>query len=395
MTKSGVDELRSQIFFLLFTVFIILLAAGCAETPTNVGVNLLPKNDFLQLDTTIVTSTRSYNGSIIPTTSVAPRILVGSVNGLQCWGLYRFAILPDSVKTYPIVSAELDLRTVYHFGDSLAPFSMAVHRILMNWVTDSLTIDSLKAAGFYSTTQSGVWNPSSIGDTSTITIPLDTNMIRSWGTVSDTVYNNYGVLLRPTNNGVVKGFGSFNISDVTLSPKLLLRFRDSAGNIDTLIVSTGSNRFVTTGINTSWPTDPTHLWVMNGGAERGYIEFDVHKIPLHAAIHKATLELTLDARSSQFNYFTADSVYAYFVDTSGTTLTYISGIGTPVQNGTAKVYQFPVGQFVQRWVRGASLQRIAIAGYDEYFALDVFSFYGAQSTQALKPKLTVIYSLLQ
>ena len=395
MTKSGVDELRSQIIFLFLTVIVILLAAGCAETPTNVGVNLLPKNDFLQLDTTIVTATRSYNGSIIPTTSVAPRILVGNVNGLQCWGLYRFSILPDSVKSYPMVSAELDLRTVYHFGDSLAPFSMAVHQILMNWVTDSLTIDSLKAAGFYSTTQSGVWNPSPIGDTSTITIPLDTNMIRSWGTLSDTVYNNYGVLLRPTNSGVVKGFGSFNISDVTLSPMLLLRFRDSAGNIDTLIVNTGSNRFVTTGINASWSSDPTHLWVMNGGAERGYVEFDVSKIPLHAAIHKAVLELTLDSRSSQFNYFTADSAYAYFVDTSGTTLTYISGIGTPVQNGTARVYQFPVGQFVQRWVRGASLQRIAIGGYDEYFALDLFSFYGAQSTPGLKPKLTVIYSILQ
>jgi hypothetical protein len=295
----------------------------------------------------------------------------------------------------PIVSAELDLRTVYHFGDSLAPFSMSVHQILLEWGTDSLTIDSLKAAGFYKTVPSGVWNPSSIGDTSTLTIPLDTSMIRSWGTYSDTVIHNFGVLLRPTNNGVVKGFGSFTISEVAFGPRLLLRFKDVAGKIDTLIITTGTHRFVTTGMNTAWAADSTHLWVQNGGANRGYVEFDVSSIPLHAAIHKAVLELTLDAQRSQFNYFTADSAFVYFTGDDGTTLTYIVDVGSPVQVGTSKVYQFPVGQFVQRWVRGAVLKRVAIAGFDETFALDLFSFYGAQSNKAVRPKLTIIYSVLQ
>jgi hypothetical protein len=71
------------------------------------------------------------------------------------------------------------------------------------------------------------------------------------------------------------------------------------------------------------------------------------------------------------------------------------GIGEPVQNGTSRVYRFPVGDFVQRWVRGATLNRIAIAGFDEDMALDVFSFYGIQPVEALKPKLTIIYSVLQ
>jgi len=107
------------------------------------------------------------------------------------------------------------------------------------------------------------------------------------------------------------------------------------------------------------------------------------------------LELTLDAQRSKFNYFTADSAYVYFTGDDGTTLSYIAGTGTPVQVGTSKVYQFPVGAFVQRWVRGSVLKRMAIAGFDENFALDLFSFYGAQSTKAVKPKLTIIYSILQ
>ena len=376
---------------MLFVLFI----AGCAETPTTVGAKLLPNGDLLRLDTIVVSATRSYNGTVLPATSISPRVLVGNVDNIQCWGIYRFSLLPDSIKSIPIVSAELDLRTIYHFGDSLAPFSMTVHQILMNWATDSLTIDSLKAPGFYRSSPSGVWNSGSIGDTSRLTIPLDTTMIRSWGTLNDTTLNNFGVLLRPTNNGVVKGFGSFMVSDPALGPKLLLRLRNAAGTIDTLSLTVGGQRYVTTGLNSAWASDSTHLWVQNGVANRGYVEFDVSAIPLHAAVHKATLELTLDAQRSKFNYFTADSAYVYFTGDDGSTLSYIVGIGTPAQVGTSKVYQFPVGAFVQRWVRGSVLKRMAIAGFDENFALDLFSFHGAQSTKAVKPKLTIIYSILQ
>ena len=251
--------MRSHLISSFFTILFVLFIAGCAETPTTVGARLLPNDDFLRLDTTVVSATRSYNGTVLPATSISPRVLVGNVDNIQCWGIYRFSLLPDSIKTIPIVSAELDLRTIYHFGDSLAPFSMTVHQILMNWATDSLTIDSLRAPGFYRTSPSGVWSPSSIGDTSTLSIPLDTTMIRSWGTVSDTTLNNFGVLLRPTNNGVVKGFGSFVISNPEFGPKLLLRLRNAAGTIDTLSLTVGGHRYVTTGLNSAWASDSTHL----------------------------------------------------------------------------------------------------------------------------------------
>lgn len=395
MIKSGVEELRSHIAISLLAVLVLLFLAGCTETPTTVGAKLLPQDDFLHLDTSVVSCTRSFSGPVIIATSSAPRVLVGNVDNLQCWGLYRFALLPDSIKTLPIVSAELNLRTIYHFGDSLAPFSMSVHKILVSWASDSLTIDTLRAAGFYNTASSGVWNSSSIADTSSLSIPLDTAMIRSWGTYGDSVISNFGVLLRPTNSRVVKGFGSFTTSEASFGPQLLLRFRDAAGKIDTLKVITGTHRTVTTGVNSTWASDSTHLWVQNGGANRGYVEFDVSNLPAHAAIHKATLELTLDATRSKFNYFTADSVFAFFTGDDGSTLSYIAEIGSPVQAGASKIYQFPVGSFVQRWVRGAKVKRIAIAGYDESFALDLFSFYGAQSTKAIKPKLTIVYSILQ
>lgn len=374
---------------------LLLLVAGCAEDPNPVGIGLLPGDDFLHLDTTAVTATRSFSQPAIPATSVSRRVLVGATNGIECWGILRFSFLPDSIRYMPIVSAQLNLRTDYHFGDSLAPFSLAVHQILQNWGSDSLTIDSLKAPGFYSTTVSGSGNFGSVGDTATITIPIDTTMIRSWGTISDTTISNFGVVLRPTNSRVVKGFISFASADPSLRPQLLLRFLETNGKIDTLLVSLGIHRFVTTGLNPTWPSDSSHIYVMNGAAYRGYVEFDVGNLPPHAAVHKATLELTLDSRQSQFNIFTSDSAYAIFIGDDGTPLTYINVVGEPVQIGSARIYRFPVGSFVQRWIRGALQRRIAITGYTELSTLDLFSFYGAIADRALKPKLTIVYSLIQ
>ena len=147
---------------------------------------------------------------------------------------------------------------------------------------------------------------------------------------------------------------------------------------DTLIVNTGSNRFVATGPAPNWPSDSTHIYVQNGFAYRGAVDFDVSSLPLHAAIHKATLQLTFDPNRSKSNYFTTDSLRAYFVGDDGTTLTYLESISEVSQVGTAKLYQIPV-----------------IAGFDEWSALDLFSLYGAASDKSLKPKMTIYYSLIQ
>lgn len=394
--NSGVRSLRvlKSLSPLLFAI-VLLLLAGCAKEPTPVGANLLPGGDYLRLDTSSFRSARSYSRSNITQTATSPRVLVGTLDNLQSWGLYRFTYLPDSIKSMRFVSAELNLRTIYHFGDSLAPFSFTVHQIMQNWISDSLTIDSLKAPGFYKQPPCGSYSTAALGDTISISVSLDTTAIRAWGTSSDSVEANFGLLLKPTNSRVVKGFGSFTISDPAMIPQLLLRLRDVAGNIDTLRVTMGTHRFVTTGPNPLWSSDSTHLYVMNGTSSRGYVEFDVSNLPAHAAVHKAILELTPDTRLSQTNHFTVDSLEAFFTGDDGETIIFTSSSGGPVQVGGSRVYQFSIGQFVQRWLRGAKVHRVAIAGYTESAALDLFAFHGKSTDTALRPKLIVIYSLLQ
>lgn len=373
----------------------LILLAGCAKEPTPVGARLLPSGDLIRLDTATFTSVRCYSQSNITQTATSPRVLVGTIDNLQSWGLYRFSYLPDSIASKRFVSAELNLRTIYHFGDSLAPFSFTVHQILQNWISDSLTIDSLKAPGFYKQTPCGTYSAAILGDTISISVPLDTAAIRAWGTSSDSVITNFGLLLKPTNSRVVKGFGSFLISNPAMIPKLLLRVLNSAGNVDTLTITLGTHRFVTTGPNPLWPSDSTHLYVMNGTSSRGYVEFDVSSLPAHAAIHKAVLELTPDTRLTQTNSFTVDSLETFFIGDDGKTLAYTSSSGGPVQVGTSRVYRISIGMYVQQWLRGAKQRRVAIAGYMEAAALDLFAFHGTSTNAAYRPKLTVIYSLIQ
>jgi hypothetical protein len=382
---------------LLFAILALLAATliRCSEDPNPVGARLLPGSDLLSLDTVSLSATESYSQIGIPS-GAASRLLVGSTPEVESWAVVSFSAIPDSIVFFPMVSAEINLRTVYHFGsDSLAPFSVAVHKVLMQWGADSLTIDSVNAPGFYDPTSYSSLDTSFAGDTATISIPIDTAIVRSWGTISDTSATNYGLLIRPTNTGLIKGFATFLASDQTQLPELLMRFKDAAGNIDTAIVITGSSRSVAKVKDASWASDSVRLYVRNGVAYRGIVGFDISSIPPHAAIHKATLQLTLDPSSSEFNLYTVDSTLTMFIGDDGSIVNTIVDLGEPQQVGDQRVHQSSIGEIVQRWVRASTQHKVAISGYDEPDAADLFVFYGAAAPPALKPKLTVIYSIVQ
>jgi hypothetical protein len=387
-------NMRLAIALCLFAVTLGYI--GCSEDPNPVGAGLLPGADLLKIDTVSTLAIRSYSQPAIPAASTT-RLLVGKVDDLESWGVLRFFVLPDSIRYMNILSAEVILRSEYHYGDSLAPFSLTAHKVLRAWGTDSLTIDSLKAAGFYDPSPMSSLTLPFVGDTASISIPIDTTVIRSWGTISDTTFQNFGLLLQPTNSGVVKGFAMFEASDESHRPNLLMRFlRTESGKIDTVTVNIGISRFGARIGNTSWSSDSTRIYVRSGVSYRGMLEFDVSSLPPHAAIHKAVLELTLDRTQSGFNAYTVDSTLAVYVTDDGVAVSTIIGLSEPADVGDGlRVHRFPVGQFVQRWVRATTQRRIAIAGYAEQDALDLFVFHGAAALQALRPKLTIVYSLIQ
>ncbi|MBI3585756.1 MAG: DNRLRE domain-containing protein [Ignavibacteriales bacterium] len=374
---------------IVLILIIVLFLSSCSEDPNPVGLGLLPRSDYIKIDTTTFFATQSYSQSSHPVAS--NRLLIGNYKDLESWAIFRFVAIPDTLQGKTLVSAHLKLRANYHFGDSLASFSVAAHQVYSTW-GDSLSLDSIKAPNFYNTSPMSQSSVTAIGDTDFFNIAIDTNLVRKWIT---TGADSAGVVLRPTNSNVIKGFGSGNNADPVQWPKLVLRvLRSGSTAVDTVILTGSITRFAAGIANTSWAKDSAQIYARNGISYRGTVKFDVSSLPRHAAIHKAMLEVTLNRSLSQWNSFTADSLYAYFI-AKGVTLnaSYILSERSDI-NGFHR-YNFQVGPFVQQWVRSTEDQSIAIGGYGEINTIDVFALYGSAAAAGLKPKLTVIYSIVR
>ncbi len=375
---------------MLFGVVIVGLQA-CIEEPNPVGSRILPGSDLLRIDTVTVYAVNSSTQHVVPNSNLPARLLVGKAGDYEAWAVIRFSSLPDSLVLVNVLGAEMKLRVLYHFGDSLAPFSMDVHRILKGWGTDSLTIDSLQAPGFYQSSPLTMLNTGAIDDSTVVTVPMDTSIVRSWlNTPLDTVATNFGVLLKPTNTGVIKGFATSINSTFSYRPELVVRYtRQGTTRQDTVRLRGTTEAFVAFTKNTSWLSDSSRIYVRNGLAYRGLIDFNISALPFGSSIHKAVMQVTLDPAASRFNSLTRDSLYAYFVTEEGV-YSLISSLSEPALIDGRKVYQFQITTSVQIWSRSNNPRRIAIAGYTENYSLDSFVLYGASS--ALKPKLSITYS---
>lgn len=370
-------------------LLIVLFLSSCSEDPNPVGLGLLPQSDYIKIDTATFFATQSYSQRSLPTLS--NRLLIGKYKDIESWGILRFVAIPDTLQSKTLVSAHLKLRANYHFGDSLAPFSVAAHQVYSTW-GDSLSLDSIKAANFYNASAMSQASVTALGDTDFFYVAIDTNLVRKWIT---TGWDSAGVVLRPTNSNVIKGFGLGNNTDQVQWPKLMLRvLRSGSSTVDTVIL-TGSIAKFAAGIgNTAWVNDSAQVYVHNGISYRGTVKFNVASLPRHAAIHKAVLEVTLKRSLSQWNSFTSDSLYAYFI-AQGVILDASSILSESSDINGFHRYTFQVGSFVQQWVRSTDDQGIAIGGYSETNTIDVFALYGSAAAAGLKPKLTVIYSIVR
>ena len=117
---------------------------------------------------------------------------------------------------------------------------MNIYRGMSNlFATDSLTYDSLNLNSvnsvhgvYYNSTPLSVQTFIPVGDTQSVTINiLDTAMIREWfSTNTDSTDLNDGLVIRPTNSNIIKGFYSFYASDTSLTPTLYVTYIDTNGN---------------------------------------------------------------------------------------------------------------------------------------------------------------------
>ncbi len=391
MTTRSISSLSFAA--LLTTAF--LAVSGCVEEPSPVGSRLIPDSDLLRIDTASTRSVGSSNSVRIPGPSPI-RWIVGQANGVETWGLVRFLALPDTFRNVTILGAELRVRVNYHIGEPSGTWSVDIHRILQHWGVDSLTIDSVKAAGFYELAPRSSFSASAIADTADVLLPLNINLVHRWLDPGiDTTFQNHGILLRPTNGTAAKGFVKGNAEELLQRPLLIVRYQKSgAAQPDTARLGGTVEAFVAELKSQTWKSDTSRLFIQSGVATRSIVDFSIDNVPAKASIHRAILELTLDAASSRINTYSTDSLQAYYISNDGT-FERLLALGEPETQAGLKVYRFNLSSLVQLWFRSNEARRVAIGGRTEASSLDRFVLYGSAAPESLRPKLIITYSPVQ
>ena len=387
----------------------LFLVNGCNDTPNSIGKGTQPPEDdgVIHIDTMYATA-HSTVPNLIFTTSI-DRFMLGKYKTYQAWACLKFYSWPDSMVGAKITSATIQLKGVYHFGDSLAPLSFNAYRAMSNlFLSDSLTYDSLN--GNIVNSAHGVhYNASPlplqtyipIGDTESVTIQiLDTTMLREWfSTNTDTTDLNDGLVLRPTNSSSIRGFYSFNASDTAYLPTLYVTYEDSNGNTLSYSHKIGRSEYVSTVDQASLISDTKFIYIQNGISYRGLVSFDSIPTPWPVSIHRAVLQVTLNASQSsvQLAPFFHDSLYALSVGVNEKSDGMAFALSQQSNDSSGHLmYSFETGgkgEIAARMLSKASVQKILLSGFSESGSFDLHTLYGAFSGIKLKPRLIITYSV--
>ena len=395
------------IFFFGIASMLFLLTC-CNDTPNSVGKAVLNNGDkgIVVVDTFYAT-----DHSSVPTllfTTSTDRFMLGRYKTYQAWTCLKFYSWPDSLVGVKITSATIQLKSVSHFGDSLASLSMNVYRGMSNlFATDSLTYDSLNLNSvnsvhgvYYTSTPLSIQTFIPVGDTESISIKiLDTTMLREWfSTNTDTVDFNDGLVLRPTNSNVIRGFYSFNESDTSYQPTLFVDYIDTSGNTQSYSHKIGISKYVSTVDQASLITDKNLMYVQNGISYRGLVSFDsISKISDQwpVSVYRAVLQVTLNSSQSSgpLNPFVHDTMYALSVGTNGIS----DGISyalsqRSIDSSGRPLYSFDVRTIAIRWLANSSIRKVTLSGYAESSSFDLHAVYGSLSDKKLKPRIIITYS---
>jgi hypothetical protein len=386
--------IKKIIFLLLLSTFILFQA--CSETPTDAGAGLVEQDkiDLLELNTAVegVPVTASSRKRTI-TLGTASNLLVGKRLNVEAGILIRFNfILPDTVKqqilngTLTVASANITMTRNYTFGEAGDPLDFSVFRINSAWNTTDFNADSIGNLQYENINQN---IGSAVGDSLT-QINLQPQLAASWLTAAaDTpVVENYGVYIQPTA-GSNKVLGYYAVgNDTSLIPRLNVTF---TGSMDSTIVyyTFADLGFVTGDLP---QVSPGNIAVQGGLEAVSNLRFDLSRIPSSAIINKATISLNIDPDDSRFSSNLVNNITAFYVaDTSN--VDSLSGAVNlqPVNN----VYSAEVTFFVQNWVKSGNNAGLMLAAGGRFTGVDLFSIYGPDAEIALRPRLSITYTVKQ
>jgi hypothetical protein len=392
---------RSTFASIFALTLAVLALGGCADEPTGVGAGILPPGDRPVLRQDTLYAVAHTTSRAIVSTRAGRYVMIGDTANYQAWSFLQFASLPDSLYFATITEAHVVLTGRYRFGSPSAPLSFDVYRAVQGWQGDSLTVDSLVQypSTYYDPSPLASVNPGALADTDKIQIPLaDTALVRSWfNAFPDSLNRTYGIILRPTNASVIRGFYSFAELDIALRPALVVQYTlpTSSG---TYTAQYGLSRFLATVPTADVLKDTaSYVYVQNSIVFRGQLTFDISRLPRSTIVNRAYLEVSLAPSQSLRTGLAPDSLFAVYLNASGSFVpSLIQGSLAYSDSLHRQFYQFQVRDFLQNWLASPSTpRRVALTGYTEDAALDLLVLNGSAAPLGLRPRMRIIYSSTQ
>jgi hypothetical protein len=390
--------LSIKILSAIVLTFIILNLVSCSEDPSSIGSPFV-KRDLINLDSldsfkdTFPQFSYTYK-HIIPL-GFSSNLLLGIKGNNVATMLLNFNIVvPDSIKAdllknaLVISSATVQLYKSYNYGDSTAHLDYTVHSINTPWTSTGFTVDSLPNL-LYDAADVGS-NRTASGDT-LYQFNLSTDLTLKWLNIyanSQTPDN--GIVVIPQSTGRIVGFYALT-STTTVNIPFLVVVLNKPGvyQNDTLKFSTVADLSVITGNPPQNQTE--NIFVQSSVELESRIQFNLSKVPQHAIINYAELQLTIDTTQSVFGSTYSDQLTANFI-TDSTNIDSLSTSSVTL-NRVGSLYTGNITSYIQNWLSTKINEgiRIRSGAYDT--GLELWALKGSNASDPSKrPRLKIIYT---
>ncbi len=374
---------------ILFSVS-ALMFLECSDEPGSVGLGVLPRNDTLRVDSTSLYAT-SDTTFLLRASGSPTRLMVGSYQDLRARLLLQYSGFSNVPATAILDSAILSFNVDYRFKDSTGIFGFEVHKMLRSWHELTFTWDTSNYPNTYrSTPDTNILRIIGINDT-ILRVRID-RLAQEW--IASGVNAPEGLILIPdtlTTNLILGMRNEFS----TLAPSLTISYHHPADTTVNLVLTPIQSSYVANG---SPPSTPQLRDIQAGVVYRELLKFDSLSgtLPARVSILHATLDIATDRTSSLLTSGSTDSLLVYMTTNQVSpykSLAY-STLCVPAFVGSQKVYRADIRNIVQQWVTVSQNYGLIIRTYNETTTLDRVALYGAGASGAVRPKLSIVYSIL-
>lgn len=386
-----------KILILFISLLSIYLSACRSDEPSATGADLL-NSDLINLDSldsykdTLQQISSSHLAS--GTLSNSNMLLLGKNNLNEASTLLSFYFgMPDTLLSYisagslKVEKSFIKLYVNYKLGTPTPGFSFTAHKITDNWYT-GFTIDSLASLGFEPGNVAS--NITLTENDSTVAFDVDTALVNSWlvAEASSAIPADNGILLTPQSVNGILGFHSITGLSDNVPTLYVVVSKEGWSSFDTLLFSPAIDLSVVKGSLPSGNSED--IFIQSGVFINSYLRFDFSKLPEHAIINYAELELTSDTTARVFGYTFTDALIASLLADSTKK---DSGISNITLSRSGNLYKGNIAAFVQYWISTNTNNGMLLKAGAPLEGADLFAVKGSNAADPVKrPRLKIIYT---